>query len=150
MRKLAIIIVSMVVSLGIYAQGMNVTSRLNGPVMLDSIESPNKLFSDVVFDNVVEFKLDFDKMTLIKIDRGEKTVYEIEERYRSYETSEVTSSAFVTTEGIIFTFTLHHSTEENPFYVTVQETIEYMEYQVNGHPWYVHMYYVPKKDVRNL
>jgi len=121
-------------------KGLKVVTGLNGPIMLENIEQPDDIFSDVVFDNQVIFEFDLEKGEIRKKDRGETEIFKIEERYKNVETDKVLSMSFYA-GGRIIVFTMHKETEDSEHFVTVQETIEYMEYQVDGKAWYVQMYF---------
>ncbi len=123
---------------------VRVVTYTNGPVMLESIEQPDRLNSDVVFDNKVEFIIDFEKMEFTETDRGITKTYKIEKKFKVFESDKYMSRAFLV-NGTVITFTLHKSEPgKDNYYSTVQKTIEYMEYQHEGRPWYVQMYFAGK------
>tara|TARA_R110002020_G_scaffold148076_8_gene323936 strand:- start:5731 stop:6201 length:471 start_codon:yes stop_codon:yes gene_type:complete len=132
-------------------KSVTLLSKINGPIMLDSIEKPNILPSDVLWEENVTFKFDIENENLIVSTHGEIKSYKIEKTYKAKifkrEKYKYVSRGFSVEKLGIIVITVNVDLEdENESYFSVQVEREYNENFERK--WFVDLYYVSQKDAK--
>lgn len=130
-------------------KSLSFVSKVNGPMMLDSIEIPDMLPSDVVREQEIFFNFDMEDMTFTFSTLKKKAVFDIVKTYKSKQAEDgythYTSRAFeVDKVGVVvITFCVDIKDAEDTYF-TVQIEKEYNETYTR--PWYVDLYYIQTKE----
>ena len=152
MRTITTIIISVLVSLSINAQDFkraSFVSMVNGPVMLDSIEKPDRVPSDILWEEKVFFDFDMDSMILTMSTLKEKKEFKILSIYKHRNSEDATrtyvSRGFdVESIGTVIITLTGYKYEEGEEHLSIQIEKEYNEHFVRE--WLTHYYYISLED----